>query len=69
MACEDSCLYSTFIIFTISFRGYRQRRMERVLTSRANWEKVAMKYEVEIRKTVINFCKKYSFLKLNYCIA
>jgi hypothetical protein len=30
MACEDSGLYSTFIIFTISFRGYMQRRMERV---------------------------------------
>ena len=26
MVCEDSCLYSTFVIFTISIRAYRQRR-------------------------------------------
>jgi hypothetical protein len=30
------------------------------------WEKVAMKYEVEIRRIVIYFCAYYSFL--NYCI-
>jgi hypothetical protein len=63
MVCEDSCLYSTFIIFAISFRatgigGWKE------CDSIGNLEKVTRKYEVEIRRIVSNgyarnFCVNY----------
>jgi hypothetical protein len=75
LASSGVCLFSPWRVRTaastlpssssLSPSGATGRGGWKEFDSRANREKIAMKYEVEIRRIVIYFCIYYSFL--NYC--